>query len=356
MQKSNRLIGIDLCYAVALFGTVAYIYFFATNRFAIEEGVLSHSWNILLLDFFPALFFFLNGLTISLTMRDRKVSSRKMLAYLTKRGMLLFLIGLAVCVYWPMNMFIAVGIMYFVAPYVVQWNNTILRVLIILGLFIAHGLLFIHVPSSVSFKIPEIHGGGIIDLTGFVFFNGYFSILPWFLLFIAGMLFGRSDLRARGWLPPNSIVGVALVGVGILLQVVLKRIDVTYLDLRRFDNPLLNFRLLMPSFVFVSIGFSMILINATNYFFRVFEAVKIVKLASLFSSMKYSVLLFQLIISSLTIVLTPGAFFAKSSVLIGFCIAATIFTFYLPIFWSKKISNKGPLEWTFKRISGSAKK
>jgi hypothetical protein len=356
MQSSNRLIGIDLSYTISLLGLITFIYSFSINKFAIEEGVLSHSWNILFLDFFPGLFFFLNGLTISLTMRDRKISSRKMLSYMTKRGTLMVLIGLCVCIYWPMNVFIATGFMYLAAPFLVQWNSSILRIVFALSIFIAHGLLFIHVPSSINYKIPEIHGGGIIDLTGFLFFNGYFSIFPWFLFFIGGMLFGRSEIRVRGWLPPTSMLGFVLIFAGFALQYILKKQDTTYLDLRRFDNPFLNFRLLMPAFVFVSIGVIILLVNAGNYLFKVIDLPKIVRWASIISSMKYSILFFQLIICSSIIILTPGAFFAKTPVLIGFTIFITFFTIYLAFFWNKKISNKGPLEWMFKRVSGSAKK
>jgi hypothetical protein len=356
MQKSNRLIGIDLSYTIALLGTVFYIYLFATNRFAIRAGVLSHSWNILALDFFPALFFFLNGTTISLTMRDRKVSSRKMLSYLIKRGMFLLVMGLAVCYIWPMNVFVTIGLFYALAPNIVQWNNAILRFLIIAGLFMAHGLLYLHVPNSIGFKLPEMHGGGLIDLTGFAFFNGYFSVLPWMLFFIAGLIFGRGEIRPRGWLPPSSLIGIAIIVFGAFLQFILVKKDDTFLDLMRFDNFLMNFRLLMPAFFCIAIGASVVLINASNYFFKVFELRKVVKYASLISSMKYSILLFQLIISLFIMTLTPGAFFSNKSVLLSYVFGATFITFYLAILWNNKISNKGPLEWTFKRISGSAKK
>lgn len=356
MQKSNRLIGIDLAYAVSLIGTIFYIYLFTTNKFAIRAGVLSHSWNILALDIFPAMFFFLNGTTISLTMRDRKVSSRKLLSYLTKRGMFLLVLGLAVCYYWPMNAFIAIGLFYALAPNIVQWNNAILRFLVIAGLFIAHGLLYLHVPNSISFTLPEIHGGGFIDLTGFVFFNGYFSVLPWLLFFVAGLIYGRGEIRPRGWLPPSSLIALAIIFFGVVLQYLLKQKDDTFLDLMRFDNLFMNFRLLTPAFFCVSVGLSVVFINAGNYFFKIFEVRTLVKYASLISSMKYSILLFQLVISLLTIILTPGAFFSNKTVLLAYVFGATGVTFYLAILWHNKISNKGPLEWTFKRISGSTKK
>jgi hypothetical protein len=355
MQKSNRLLGIDLGYTVSLLGTVFFIFLFTTNYFALRPGVLSHSWNIVVLDIFPAMFFFLNGTTISLTMRDRKVSSRKLLAYLTRRGMFLIIIGLAACYFWPMNAFILVGLFYALAPNIVQWHDAILRFLVIFGLFLTYGLLHLHVPSSIGYTLPEIHGGGMVDLSGFLFFNGYFSILPWMLFFITGLVFGRGEIRPRGWLPPSSIVGLGFMVFGLILQFYLRKIDVTFLDLMRFDNYIMNLRLLTPSFFFVATGASIVFINTANNLFRTFELRWFVKYISLFSSMKYSILFFQLLIHISTIILTPGAFFSNRIVLLSYVAGATIVTFYLSILWHKKISNKGPLEWTFKRISGSAK-
>jgi hypothetical protein len=100
----------------------------------------------------------------------------------------------------------------------------------------------------------------------------------------------------------------------------------------------------------------MILINFGNYLFKQVQSPTVIKFITVLTSMKYSVLLFQLLISSLTIILTPGAFFAKMHVLLGYSFGAGLLTLYLPFFWTNKISNKGPLEWVFKRVSGSAKK
>jgi hypothetical protein len=221
---------------------------------------------------------------------------------------------------------------------------------------LGYGLLFIHVPTSINYSVPEIRGGGIIDLTGFLFFNGYFSIIPWFAFFISGILFGRSEIRVRGWLPPSSILAVALIALGVVLQIMLGKLDTSFLELTRFDNPILNFKLLLPAFVLVAIGLIIILINFGNYFLREFELKFVIKIITVLASMKYSVLMFQLLISSLIIILTPGAFFTNKMILVGFSVFAGLFTLYLPFIWNRKISNKGPLEWIFKRVSGSAKK
>ena len=77
-QTSNRLIGIDVAYTVALFGCVVYGFSFTIGDWVLRT--LTHTKFGIILDCFPALFFFLNGFTITLTMRDRRISNRKLLS------------------------------------------------------------------------------------------------------------------------------------------------------------------------------------------------------------------------------------------------------------------------------------
>ncbi|MCC6601071.1 MAG: hypothetical protein IT223_10410, partial [Crocinitomicaceae bacterium] len=94
MPKSSGLIGIDIAYLIALFGTMAGNCIFVLGG---KGPYLTQMHFFLVFDIFPALFFFLNGMTVTLTMRDKKVSNRKLLAYLGKRGAVFFIVGLIFC-------------------------------------------------------------------------------------------------------------------------------------------------------------------------------------------------------------------------------------------------------------------
>lgn len=352
--SSRRLIGIDVAYGIAIFGCIVYGFWFIMGDKV--TSVLTQTRFSIVLDVFPALFFFLNGFTVTLTMRDRRVSNRKLLAYLGKRGSVIFLIGLATCVIWPMNIFIASGLMYIAAPFVAQWNNVVLRLLTLLSILFGVVLLYIDVPTYSTYNPPTLGGGEIYNALGFLLFNGYYSILPWFSFFIAGLLFGRTEIRPRGILPPSSLVAIGLILLSFVVNRYSKKLDNDVVLIQRFDFFLLNIRLLYPGFTIYGIGVCIILLNLVMYTFRKLESRYWLKIIQTISSMKYSLFLFHTLVGIITLSAANLQFFTRKLVLFAYVILATFLTFYLIFVWRKRVSDQGPMEWLIKRISGSAKK
>ncbi|MFN0031982.1 MAG: hypothetical protein ACKVOR_07475 [Flavobacteriales bacterium] len=352
-SSSNRLVGIDFAYALAILGIVVFVFSFTIGDKV--QSALNHTRYFAILDVFPALFFFLNGLTVTLTMRDRKVSNRKLLVYMGKRGSVLMLIGLACCIIWPMNIFIATGLFYVATPFIAQWNNILLRIILLIVVLLGMLLLYMDVPTSTIYDMPNVRDGEIIGISGFILFNGYFSILPWFAFFCAGLLHGRTDIRPKGWLPPSSIIGLLLILSTFFFQHYARKIDNEGVLQARSDIFLLNIRLLYPAFCVFALGFSIIVTNAFIYFFRKFSITKILKFVQTVSAYKYSVIFFHMLIGIITLIASNRQFFHKKLVLVIYVVAATFATFYLTMLWRKRVSEKGPMEWLIKRISGSTK-
>jgi len=354
MPATNRLLGIDFAYVFSILGIIIYSYSFTIGGHVLSG--LSHYSYYLFLDVFPAVFFFLNGLTVTLTMRDRRVSSRKLLSYMGKRGSVLFLIGLATCAIWPMNIFIPCGIMYVCAPYMAQWNTQILRVLIVILLILSISLLYLDVPTYVEYNMLTLQGGGFIDLGGFIFFNGYFSILPWFIFFIAGLLHGRVDLRPRGWLPPSSLLGLVLIGLTYFAHVYSKKLDVDGETFQKIGPFLVNTKTYLPAFVCFAIGSCIVGINFFIFIFRKFQSRKILRIVQTLAAMKYSIIFFHILIGIITLSASNEQFFSKRIVIIVYVIFATWAATWLTLMWRKKVNELGPMEWLIKRISGSSKR
>jgi hypothetical protein len=354
MAGTNRLIGIDVTYAFALMGCV--IFGFTYTIGDLVQSSLTHTKFNVFFDVFPALFFFLNGFTVTLTMRDRRISNRKLLSYSGKRGSVLLLIGLLFCAVWPMNIFIASGMMFLIVPFVAQWNTILLRILTLLIIVFGVSLLFLDVPTHTVYSLPSIGGGEIYNGMGFLFFNGYYSLLPWGVFFMAGLIFGRSEIRPRGILPPSSLVGIALIAFSLLINRYAKALDTDALLLKRSDLFFVNIRLLFPAFCLYGIGVSIFLLNLFIFMFRKLQSATLLKFFQTISSMKYSVILFYSLIGFITISATNVEFFSKRAILLVYVILATTLTFYLPFLWRKKLTEQGPMEYLIKRISGSAKK
>ncbi len=351
VSSSKRLIGIDFAYTLAILGCVVFVFSFSVGDKV--QSALSHYSFYAAVDVFPALFFYLNGLTVTLTMRDRKVSNRKLLAYVGKRGSVLFVVGLACCLIWPMNIFIATGLFYFITPFISQWNNILIRVLILLNILGGMFLLYLDVPTSNIYDLPKMHNGEILGLTGFALFWGYFSVMPWFAFFCGGLLHGRSDIRPKGILPPSSILGLLLMGGSAIAQYYSKMMNP--IDDTTSDLFLLNYHLLYLPFCLFALGFCIVSINLFIYVFRKFSNIKLTKFVQTISANKYSVLFFHMIIGIITLIASNRPFFQKKYILIIYVICATYLTFYLTVLWRKRVSEKGPMEWLIKRISGSSK-
>lgn len=352
--SSHRLIGIDVAYVIAVVGCVIYGFWFTIGD-KVTSSLSQTQFNVIL-DCFPALFFFLNGFTVTLTMRDRKVSNRKLLAYLGKRGSVLFVIGLAFCPFWPMNIFIASGLMYIVAPFIAQWNNIVLRIFSLLTIVFGIALLYVDVPTHSVYTTPSLGGGELYNIMGFLLFNGYYSILPWFVFFFIGLLFGRTEVRPKGILPPSSIVGLGLIIGSYFVNIMIKKIDNSIESLQRSDIFLLNIRLLFPSFIIFASGVAIVMVNAVMFLFRRLENKLMLKFIQTISSTKYSVFFFHTVVGLLTMSAANLQFFTRKTILFVYVVLATSLTMYLTFLWKKRVSDQGPMEWVIKRISGSAKK
>jgi hypothetical protein len=353
-SSQNRLIGIDVCYTIAILGCIMYAYFFIMGDKV--QSSLSHSRFNVVMDCFPAIFFFLNGFTVSLTMRDRRISSRKLLSYLGKRGSILLLIGLAFVVIWPMNVLLASGLMYFAAPFVAQWNNILLRIFTLLTVVFGITLLYVDVPTHTVYSLPNLEGGEIYNALGFVLFNGYYSILPWFSLFFAGLLYGRAEIRPRGILPPSSIMAILMIVGSFFVNKYAKRLDTDVTILQRSDLFFLNIRLLFPAFILYAIGISILSLNFSIYLFRKVENRHFLRVVQTISSQKYSVIFWHMMIGVITLLATNVQFFSKKIALLIYVSLAMTLTIYLTFFWRKHVSEQGPIEWLIKRTSGSSKR
>lgn len=352
-SSSNRLLGIEFAYSFAIIGCVLYIFLFTIGDKVLS--ILNHEDYSIILDFFPALFLFLNGMTVTLTMRDKRISSRKLLAYLGKRGSVLFFFGLATCIIWPMNIFIASGLMYFLSQFLALWNNTFLRILLLVLIVLGVSLLYLGVPTSVIYTGPILQGGNMINLSGFLLFNGYFSLIPWSIFFIAGLQFGRMSLSTKGWLPPSSLIGIGLIVSAVIVQHYSSPFQERFNNIAQSDSLFLKLRFFYLPFILYAVGLSICLTNFFIFVFQNFKSNRVLKLTQTIASMKYSVLFFQILIGLLTLAITNSPNFSNKVVLTIYIAFATIVTVGLAYFWKKRINDQGPVEWVVKRIAGSTK-
>jgi hypothetical protein len=353
MARSFGLLGIDIAYIIALCGTLFSASFFVMGG---RLFMLSHEQFFLFLDFFPALFFFLNGLTVTLTMRDKRISSQRLLYYLGKRGLVLLIMGFLFIGVWPLNLLFASGIFYILAPLFANWNNVILRTL---GLAVAMSAILmvnLDVDTNVIFTGLDLSGLKFSSLFSFVFFNSYYSILPWICFFILGMLYGRNDLRLKGIFPPASILAIGAILLSIFVQ---KYSHAFYTEGDKTEYlhffPF-NVKFYMPSFIIFCLGAITLLMNTLIYVFRRDLDRQVVKKIQSISGSKYSIIFFHLLFSVIVISITNEITFRNKWAIFLLALGSVGISLAITLVWKNKISETAPIEWLIKRLSSSTKK
>jgi hypothetical protein len=353
-SSSNRIFGVEVAYVIALFGMVFYIFLFTIGGKTLS--LLTHEEYSLVLDFFPALFLFITGAALSITMRNNRISKRKLLAYQAKRGSVLFLIGLLMCAWWSMNIFIIVGVMMFLSQYITRLSDIALSVLLFMMISLGVIFLMLGVPHHIVYNLPQLSGSGWINLFGFIFFNGYFSILPWCTFFMAGLLFGRLKTSGLGILPPTSLVGVMMIIAALILDKYGKPFQELEYNIHASESVYLQLRVFYLPFILYGIGLSIIVVNACQYFGKKFENRNMTKMVQSISAMKYSILFFQVILTSIIMGIANSPTFNNKLVLIVVAIFSSFIVFYLANLWRSKVNELGPVEFVVKRIAGSGRK
>lgn len=353
MSRSSSILGIDFAYAIAIVGTVVVSMSMIVGEMT---EMLTHVDYFLILDFFPALFFFLNGTTVALSMRDKRVSRRRLLSYLGKRGSVLMIAGLIFLRIWPMNVFFMVGILFMIAPMLVEWSNLVLRMLIVLIALCGVLLINTDVHTFPLYSSLQLQDSGLKELFAWLLFNGYYAFIPFSVFFIAGIMYGRGEMRMRGILPPGSIVSILMMAAGFVVQRYAMQIaNPEEMNVAPQPFPL-NVKLMLPAFIIFTLGALHLFMNTSIYIFRKGMPDPYKSIVQLIAGAKYSIYLFQLIIGFIVLSIFNLIIFQDRAVLGVFNAVVIIFCVWFVRLWKSKLDETPPMERIIKRISGSAKK
>ncbi len=372
--RSREIKGISVLYLFAIVGTIL-----ANSTFVLKDitHVLkdvspalqstSHDTKeiyFLWFDFFPALFLFLNGITFSIAFKNKRMSSSRMSGYYSRRGLVLIALGFITCGIWPMNILYISGLCYFTAPLLVRLDRRVLEMIsaliAIFGFFAGN----FDLPIYPKFESLELSNGIVKNFIGFVFFNGYYSFLPWLAFFTLGMSIGKGDMRVRGWLPPISILALVLVATGFVLDTFLSGVYGQIPNMGIFKFSFLELRMHSLSFSFIAAGFSIFITNAINFLVKkLYNQVWFQGLwtsINQFSSAKYT--LYFLVVCETMIIFSvvkygdhPIFWFRPAYILIPMSLALLLGSFFLTKWWTKNVISDTPVEWLLKKIAGSKK-
>ncbi len=352
-MKTSRLLGIDLSYVISLMATIAMSLFFVVGD---RGNYLSHEHYFPFLDIFPAWFIFMNGLTTTLSLRDRRISSRKLFSFTSKKGSMLFLIGLVFCPVWAVNIFVCCGIFYMLAPQIVKYSTSILGVFAILLGLMSIALINLGVPTFVHFSTIELSGSGPKEFIGFFLFNGYFSVLPWAVFFIVGLMVGRSHLQMKSLIGPSNMISFILITAGVFLEKMTSGYyvnrEITGIEGNIF---LLQNKFFLPGFVVFACGVCILLTNLCIYVMKDLENRKSISLLNAISGSKYSIYVIHLLIGLFTTAIFTSESFKNRYVILVYIVIVCYACIWSVMAWKKRINELAPIEWMMKRLSGSVR-
>jgi uncharacterized membrane protein YeiB len=370
MSSNREIKGIAVSYLLAIVGTIL-----ANETFVLKDILYvlksappyrtAQEVYFIWFGFFPALFLFLNGYTMTLAFKGKQHSSKRLMGHYSRRGLVLFGLGLLFIGFWPANILVIAGICFFVSPLFIKWESLILYFLLFSVVLLSTVLGNLEVPIYPSYSGIKIAEVDLMRVLGFLFFNGYYSVFPWISFFILGIIFGKANIKVRGWLPPVAILGVILMIAGIFVQPFMSSLcgEIGALDVFSFD--FIGIRFHSFSFFLFESGAVMMVVTAINYFAKkwneTISGAKAIALIDKFSSSKYTLYFFVCAETALLWSLVKGGnqariyWFKSIYILIPASIAMLAVSFLLILWWKKKVTDKAPVEWLLKNISGSRK-
>ena len=370
MSSNREIKGIAISYLLAIVGTILANEIFVLKE--ITEVLKSYAATrntqeiyFIWFDFFPALFLFLNGYTMTLAFKSKKQSSSRLMGHYSRRGLVLLTLGLLFVGFWPANILIIAGICFFVSPLFIRWESLLLQILLFSVVLLSTVLGNLDIPIFPSFAGLKLQEVSAVNIVGFLFFNGYYSVLPWISFFILGVVFGKSGAKVRGWFPPIAVFGTIMMIAGIVVQPLLNNMFGGIGELNVFSNNIISIRFHTFSFFLFESGLILMSVSAINYFGKklneTISGAKIIVWIDRFSSSKYTLYFFVCLETAILWSLVKGGnqariyWFKSAYVLIPASLAMLSASFLLLIWWKKKVTEKAPVEWLLKNISGSRK-
>lgn len=197
----QRILGLDLARALAVFGMVLVNYKIVMNSTQGGPLWLSHAMG-LLEGRAAATFVVLAGIGISLFSREGRLQGKQNLlardrCTLLKRALFLFIVGLLYTPIWPADILHFYGIYIAVAAFLLA--SPIRRLWLYAGLSAALFIvLFFFLNYETGWDWNTLSYQGFWTPAGMVrhlFFNGFHPVIPWLSFLLIGMVLGRLELR-----------------------------------------------------------------------------------------------------------------------------------------------------------------
>lgn len=214
-DMKTRIIGIDVARAFAIIGMILV-------NFKMIFGQQGDSWLINFTTLFEgkaaALFVILAGvgiafMTNSAIKNKDNTKLRQARIKISKRALLLFIIGLSYIVIWPADILHFYGI-YMLLTILFLKRKTEHIILGILGFLLLYPILMFFVEYDTGWNFNDYSYTDFWTVNGFtrnLFYNGFHPVIPWTAFMLLGLWFGRQDLTSEKFIKRTFFVSLFVV-------------------------------------------------------------------------------------------------------------------------------------------------
>lgn len=356
----HRIEGLDLARALAIFGMVVVNFRLATGA---ETGA---AWLLGFTSLFEgrasAMFVVLAGVGVSLMTRRACQTAepgdvRSARATLVRRGLLLFVIGLAYTPIWQADILHYYGLYFLLASLVITVRGRTLLWLA-LTVVLSFPILLSVLDYEAGWDWATLHYENFWTFAAMVrrlVFNGFHPILPWFAFLLWGLWLGRQDLNDAGvrWRLSSIAlaVWVAVEGGFVLLNIVVRRRFGAEPD---SELDILTSTAMMPPLP------QYVVAAAASATLVILLAVHLAQRWPRFAPMQWLIATGRMSLTLYVahVILGMGTLEAMGRLggqriefsllaTLVFCVAGVLFS----VFWTR-VFKSGPLEWGFRKIAG----
>lgn len=352
VMKAPRIAGVDLAFAASLFALIAF------SMAVVLTGTSSKLSGIqfdVLRDTFAAIYLFLNGLTISLMVQASPKAMSDLTPILVKRGLFFTITGIALSFFWPINILITLGVCTIACPILLYIHSSFLR---FLALMIGVAALIIGsftdlILTTEAIDTSKGFGSIIIDTGMFALLSGYYSIFPWALFFMLGVMYSRQDFLNKRTSTRSGFWALLAIVAGIGLEMITFKFFTQASALDARDVPFaFILPVYLPGFLIIAYGCCILALNISIWLNARLSKWKALHTLRQVGSMKHTFYYVHFVLGAI-LMAVMDSLNVENRMLIAIAVSAYfVICILFAMIWKKR-HRLGPLEMLMDRFSGT---
>lgn len=356
----QRIIGFDLARAYAIFGM--YIVNFNIVFGNYYDTSLAGKFLSLFSGNSSTVFVMLAGMGLALmsnrasyTLEERN----KLTVTIHKRAIFLFVLGLALFVWWPADILHFYGVYMHIAALLLFLDKKYYLYAAGAAVIIFH-VLFLVLSYDTGWNFETLEYLDFWTIKGFLrntFYNGWNPIFPWLAYFTVGMYLGRLD-----WTLPKTQLKMFLIGLSLFLTILLVQFISSYFSIEGEWKLFIHSDYIPPFLPFCvsTLGFGLMLIAFFMYVSKFVSESTFANDLAKTGQMTLTHYVLHLTLGMLLLSFITGKNYeakmngqnpVSPAIIFIFAVLYFVASFYFSKFWAKKFKN-GPFESLMRKISG----